>query len=355
MKCFWPCILVSGFCACAAETGDPEVYEWNAMGTVMRLLVRCGETDGAGLRMRDAAVAAVESVEAETSVFRASSVAARVSAAAGTGEWIETGRWFDAALALSLEVAEKTGGAFNPLVAPLMQARGFSRSPDGAGSVGARSGEDGLSREKFDTSAIRRKPGACMLANSGMALDFGGVAKGLGADVAAAAIRAVATNDFLIDAGGNLVGKGEWTVGVRDPRTSRNAPPLRVLTLRDGMALASSGNYERFVETGDGAKIGHIFDPRTGKSPDGGVLQTTVLAPSAALADVWSTALFVLGPGDGSLAIAREPDKSALWVIEGADGAISLRASGAAAIRENRDLPAEDRAEVSPLLQSLRK
>jgi thiamine biosynthesis lipoprotein len=296
---------------------EATAFEWNAMGTRVRLQVRGEDAEAAGEAMRDAARAALEAVEAETSAFRADSAVARVSAAAGKGEWIATGEAFDAALDLALEVAAASGGAFNPLVAPLMEANGFSRRPEGATTVPVPEGF-------LDVAKIDRRPGACRLAAAGMALDLGGVAKGLGADRAAAAAGEVAGNDFLLDVGGNLVGRGTWTVGVRDPRGGTDAPPMRAFVLSDGMAVATSGNYERRAVRPDGTTVGHLVDPRTGRPAEGLVLQATAIAPSAAEADAWSTALFVLGPDEGRAVLASRGGPAALWVLEAESDEIRL-------------------------------
>ncbi|MBR6023305.1 MAG: FAD:protein FMN transferase [Kiritimatiellae bacterium] len=307
-------------CAAVAGGGEPVAFEWNAMGTRVRLLVRGEDAEEAGGAMRDAARTALEAVEAETSAFRADSAVARVSAAAGNDEWIETGAAFDEALGLALDVAEASGGAFNPLVATLMEANGFARRPEGTPS-----GE--VFRESFlDTAKIERRPGACRLAEAGMGLDLGGVAKGVGADWATAAAGKAAGNDFLLDVGGTLVGRGGWTVGVRDPRGGADAPPLKVFTLADGMAVATSGNYERQAGRGDGTRVGHLFDPRTGLPAAGGVLQATAIAPTAAEADAWSTALFVLGPEAGRAALEGRGKPVVLWVVE--SGAEEIRMVG---------------------------
>ena len=307
-------------CASIAVGGEPAVFEWHAMGTQVRLTVRGDDAATAGEAMRDAARAALETVEAETSAFRADSSVARVSAAAGNGEWIATGESFDAALDLALDVAAASGGAFNPLVAPLMEANGFARRPSGRAAGAMTAPQSTL----LNLAKIERDPGACRLAVAGMALDLGGVAKGLGADRAAAAAGAVAENEFLLDVGGNLVGRGEWTVGIRDPRGQAEAPPLRVFTLTDGMSVATSGNYERRALRPDGTSVGHLFDPRTGCPAEGGVLQATAIAPTAAEADAWSTALFVLGADEGRAVLSSRNSPAALWVLESASNGVRL-------------------------------
>lgn len=309
-------------CASIAVGGEPAVFEWHAMGTRVRLSVRGEDAAMAGEAMRDAARAALEAVEADTSAFRPDSSVARVSAAAGNGEWIAVGEAFEAALDLALDVAVASGGAFNPLVAPLMEANGFSRRPPGTAATA--DAPPTPSTTLLDLAKIERRPGTCRLAAAGMALDLGGVAKGLGADRAATAAGRAAENDFLLDIGGNLVGRGGWTVGIRNPRGPVEAPPLRVFTLTDGMAVATSGNYERRAARPDGTSVGHLFDPRSGHPAEDGVLQATAIAPTAAGADAWSTALFILGPEEGSAALSSRESPAALWVLEAASNSVRL-------------------------------
>lgn len=298
-------LLLLSVAAVPTATGtEPERFEWTAMGTRMRILVRGCDAE-AGRAAFVAAKAAVEAVEAETSAFRPTSCVSRLAAAAGSGEWTAVGPEFEAALDVALEVWTRSGGAFNPLVAPVMAVNGFPRGAAAPSSAA----------ELLDVSAISRRPGECRLERPGMALDLGGVAKGLGADRAAAAAGAATDCDFLIDAGGNLIGRGSWSVGVRDPRAAADAPPLRTFVLPDGAAVSTSGNYERFTSHPNGAKTGHLFDPRTGQPADGGALQATAIAPTAAEADAWSTALFILGPEAGRATLGPGNPVAALWVL----------------------------------------
>lgn len=301
-------------CPSIAGGGEPAVFEWSAMGTQVRLTVRGDDAATAGEAMYDAARTALEAVEADTSAFRPDSSVARVSSSAGNGEWIATGEPFDAALNLALDIAAASGGAFNPLVAPFMEANGFVRRPPGTSAMA--DAPPTLPSTLLDPAKIDRRPEACRLAATGMALDLGGVAKGLGADRAATAAGVAASNDFLLDVGGNLIGRGKWTVGIREPRGPPDAPPLHVFTLSDGMAVATSGNYERRAVRPDGTSVGHLFDPRTGHPAEGTVLQATAIAPTAAEADAWSTALFVLGPDKGRAVLSPLPYPAALWVLE---------------------------------------
>ena len=88
--------------------------------------------------------------------------------------------------------------------------------------------------------------------------------------------------------------------------------------LTNGEAVATSGNYERFVER-DGVRYSHILDGRTGE-PVTGIAGVTVIAPSATLADGLSTTMFVLGPEEGMRFLGQwHPDIAALWIPDTPD------------------------------------
>ena len=91
--------------------------------------------------------------------------------------------------------------------------------------------------------------------------------------------------------GADADGRAGWRVGIRHPlRPTRR---VATVTLVD-RALGTSGSGTQFY-VDRGRRLGHILDPRTG-IPAEGVLSATVIAPRAAEADAFSTALFVLGP-----------------------------------------------------------
>ncbi|MDX8402494.1 MAG: FAD:protein FMN transferase [Mariprofundaceae bacterium] len=129
------------------------------------------------------------------------------------------------------------------------------------------------------------------------ALDFGAIAKGYAVDRGLDALEAAGIHQGIINAGGDIgiLGKHRdrpWRIGVRDPR--RPGGVLAALDLTGRMAVVTSGDYERFY-LHDGIRYHHILDPVSGM-PARRSRSSTVVAPDAAAADGWSTALFVLGP-----------------------------------------------------------
>ncbi len=155
----------------------------------------------------------------------------------------------------------------------------------------------------------------------GTRLNFGGMAKGRAVSLLLAAIREAGFADALVNAGGDLQvagkrGERAWRIGIRDPRAPGQQRAIAAVSLQDGEALFSSGDYERYF-IHDGQRYHHLLDPHTGQ-PARRAISATVLHTDAALADAAATALFVAGPEDAA-AVARSLgiDK---WMVIGPDG-----------------------------------
>ncbi len=139
--------------------------------------------------------------------------------------------------------------------------------------------------------------------NPAVALDFGGYLKGVALDRAAVLLKARGIRNALINIGGNVLAlgsKGEipWRVGIRHPRIEQaSAGVLATLELRDGEAIGTSGDYQRYFELA-GRRYSHLIDPRSGE-PAQGTQSLTVLIPPAddagARSDVLTKPLFIAG------------------------------------------------------------
>ena len=136
--------------------------------------------------------------------------------------------------------------------------------------------------------------------NRNVALDFGGYLKGVALDRAAAILRAQGINNALINIGGNIMALGskegkKWRVGIQHPRQSG---PMATVSLNDGEAIGTSGDYQRFFEV-DGKRYAHLLDPGTGYPADH-TQAVTVLIPTGpragTLSDATSKPVFIAGP-----------------------------------------------------------
>ena len=136
--------------------------------------------------------------------------------------------------------------------------------------------------------------------NRAVALDFGGYLKGVALDHAAAILRAQGIHNALINIGGNIIALGSkggqaWRVGIQHPR---NTGPIASLELRDGEAIGTSGDYQRYFELG-GKRYCHLIDPRTAM-PAQDTQSVTILIPSSQQqagmhSDAGSKPLFIAG------------------------------------------------------------
>lgn len=144
--------------------------------------------------------------------------------------------------------------------------------------------------------------------NPAVQLDLGGFAKGYALDRAAEQLRRRGVKNALVNVGGNILalgshGRRPWRVGIQHPRKPE---PLATLELRDGEAIGTSGDYQRYFIL-DGKRYCHIIDPRAGRPVEGVQAVTVVAAPgpgAGALSDAGSKPPFVAGPGGWRAAAA---------------------------------------------------
>jgi thiamine biosynthesis lipoprotein len=205
-------------------------------------------------------------------------------------------------LTVAREISERSGGAFDVTWAVLRQAWGsFDASDIDPNSKPFRAKVERL-REKVGWEKLELDPvaGTARLAERGMQLGLGSIAKGFAIDEAGAVLVRRGFSNFVIDGGGDVLvhgrrGSRDWTVGLRHPRGTPDET-FAIVPARD-RAVATTGDYERFLVVG-GVRYAHIIDPHTG-FPATACVSVTVIHPSAMVADALSTAAFVLGPAAG--------------------------------------------------------
>lgn len=200
-------------------------------------------------------------------------------------------------LSLALEWNNKTHGAFDVTIAPVVAAWGFG----GADEHRIPSQEE-LNKllTLVNSDALALEGTTAVLKQAGMEIDLGGIAKGYAAAQADQILRDYGVKSALLDLGHNITVIGSkpdgnaWRIAVQDPANSDSI--IGVLSLQDSSAV-TSGGYQRYFEE-NGQAYHHIIDPRTGRPADSGIVSVTVVCPDPSLADILSTAIFVLGVED---------------------------------------------------------
>jgi thiamine biosynthesis lipoprotein len=213
-------------------------------------------------------------------------------------------------------VAEASEGAFDPTILPLTELWSF----DSGGRL-PEAGRIEEARRRVDYRRLVIKADGRVSLPEGFGLDLGGIAKGAVIDLLADHLSSLGYEDFLIDAGGDILvsglkqGRTPWRIAIRHPRDSQAMLGVLELGQKGGrVAVVTSGDYERFFEK-DGVRYHHILDPRTGY-PARKLASVTVMAPACGLADALATAAFVLGPEKGLKLLEEFPGVEGLLVAE---------------------------------------
>jgi thiamine biosynthesis lipoprotein len=213
-------------------------------------------------------------------------------------------------------IAVLSDGAFDPTILALADLWAF----DTGGNLPADEQID-RARRRVDFSKVVIEKDGTVRVPEGFGLDLGGIAKGAVVDLISDYLYERGFEDFLIDAGGDILvsgvkqGETQWRIAVRHPRETQAVLGVISLGEQDSrIAVVTSGDYERFFES-EGKRYHHILDPRSGY-PAGQLASVTVIAPSGTLADALSTATFVLGPEQGLEFLEDFPDAEGLLIAE---------------------------------------
>ena len=254
---------------------------------------------------------------------------------ADAGTWCDVPDGFYTVLAFALELAQHTDGAYDPTIGRLVDLWGFGPCPMQLPGV-PKDAElapaltaSGWHRVVLCHARRRaRQPG-------GLHLDLSSVAKGYAVDRVTACLDDFGVASALVEIGGELKGRGvkpdgtPWWVAIEAPpgASDDGGGPATTIIALHGLAVATSGDYRRFVEI-DGRRFGHTVDPRSGRPVTNALASVTVLHPSCMQADALSTLLTVLGPEAG-MAYAERHDVAALFILREARGGFSERLSPA--------------------------
>ena len=207
------------------------------------------------------------------------------------------------------DACELTGGKVNIAMGSVLRLWHEARQANALPNTAAL--EEAALHTDFSCIEIDEAASTVYISDPASSLDVGAIAKGWATQQVAQA----APTGMLISVGGNVCATGPredsgtpWSIGIQDP----DAPEqyLQRLRITQG-AVVTSGDYQRFF-TVDGKNYHHIIDPDT-RMPSEFWRSVTVICDDSGLADVLSTALFLLPLEDG-MALAAQCDAQALWL-----------------------------------------
>jgi len=248
---------------------------FRAMGTDVELLLDAEPGERAE-RALDRAEAEFERLEQVMSRFREDSELSRLNR---DGRLAEASPDLVRVVELAVEAREATGGRFDPTVHDAVVAAGYDRTFDDVAAGSA----DGPGGAHAHCGGAVRVAGPTIELERGFRLDLGGIGKGYAAD-RVAELLAVA-GPCLVNAGGDLaVRGGSWPVGITDELT---------VELTWGGVATSGRDRRRWLRHGE--EQHHLIDPATGRPAVGAPIRVTVVAGSAAAAEVAAKTAFLGG------------------------------------------------------------
>ncbi len=197
-----------------------------------------------------------------------------------------------------IDVFEKTNGAFDMTVSPLVNAWGFGfKKKDSITSALIENllQNVGMGMVKLNGDFLSKEKPTIML-------DASAIAKGFGVDVVANYLASQGIKNYMVEIGGEIRAGGvsnkdiPWRVGIDKPideKAALNRELQDILSLTN-VGLATSGNYRNFYIK-DGKKYAHTINPVSGYPIQHSLLSASIIAPDCMTADAYATACMVMG------------------------------------------------------------
>ncbi len=198
------------------------------------------------------------------------------------------------------EIYQKTDGAFDPTVMPLVNYWGFGYTPKKPVTEVDEAKVKELMNSVGFEKIVAPKFGVYAKLNEGTQLDFSAIAKGYGVDVIADFLDGKSIESYMVEIGGEVRTKGKnphgewWLMGINTPSEDASTRDLQAKVQLQNKALATSGNYRNFHEV-NGKKYAHTINPKTGFPEANTLLSASIFANDCMTADAYATACMVMG------------------------------------------------------------
>jgi len=255
----------------------------------------------------DTAVTEIRRIEKLLTTFSDDSQTSRINQNAGIAPVAVDREVFDL-IERSIAISKITKGAFDITYGSIDKSLwNFDK-----GMTSLPTKEEALKRVhliNYNNIILDKANATVFLKEKGMRLGFGGIGKGYAAEMAKALLVKEGVKSGIINASGDLTAWGlqangkPWRIGISNPDR-----PQDIFSYLDisGKAVATSGNYEKYVMIG-GKKYSHTIDPKTGL-PISGIKSVTVISGNAEFADAMATPIAVMGINAGLYLIDQIPD-----------------------------------------------
>ncbi len=219
----------------------------------------------------------------------------------------------------SKTIHKLTNGVFDPTIGVLVNAWDF-------GPEGEIKDLDSLKikslMESVDLNKVTRFDDRLTKENQNTFLDFNAIAKGYAVDVVSEFLENKNINNYLVEIGGEIRGKGisidkqsPWRIGVENPNFDGTQSILKAINLQDE-SMATSGTYRKYKVDAEGKRYAHIIDPKTGYPSKTNLLSISVIAKDCMTADAYATAFKAMGIEKVKLFLKDHSELKAFLIFE---------------------------------------
>ncbi|MBZ4192057.1 FAD:protein FMN transferase [Niabella beijingensis] len=262
----------------------------------------------------DAAIGEIRRIEQLLTTFSEDSETNRVNANAGV-QPVQVSRETFGLIERSLRISAITDGAFDITYGSVDKRlwnfdRNMTSLPD------AETAKEMVRLINYRNVLLDGNECTVFLKEVGMRIGFGGIGKGYAAEMAKRLLLQQGVANGVVNASGDICTWGNqadgkpWTIGIADP--DHAGRPFSYLNISN-MAIATSGNYEKYVIIGD-KKYSHTINPKTGL-PVTGIKSVTIICPNAEIADAMATPVTIMGVRAG-LDMVNQIDNLACIIID---------------------------------------
>lgn len=307
------------------DTGSkaqPTVLEGKTMGTFWRVsVVDINPQQAQNLQQK--IQTQLDADDHLMSTWKDDSALMRFNHSTSTAPWPVSAAMADI-VTTALRVGEKTEGAMDITVGPLVNLWGFGPDKQPVKTPGQAQIDAAKARTGLAHLTVINRAGEQFLQKDlpDLFVDLSTVGEGYAADHLARLMEQEGIARYLVSVGGALASRGmnvqgqPWRVAIQKPTDRENAAQAMVDI--NGHGISTSGSYRNYYEL-DGKRISHIIDPRSGRPIQHALVSVTVIAPTALEADAWDTGLMVLGTEQAKEVVTRE-GLAVFMIIKDGDG-----------------------------------
>jgi len=298
------------------------VFDGATMGTTYQIKLVVGyfkSTSG----LKDNIENRLQAINQSMSTYLPDSEISRFNAIQDTWEKLAVSDDFLQVILAARDIYEKTGGAWDGTIKPLVNLWGFGNTrqkhqvPDEAE---IKKQMRWIGFEHIDISS----EGYLQKKKSRVTLDLASIAKGYAVDQVSRLLQTSGIESFLVEIGGEVFAEGyrkdgkPWRVGINYPSITAGATDVYQVVPLHNRAMATSGDYRNYFEA-DGKRFSHIIDPRTGYPVKNGVVSVSIVAENCMFADGLATAIVVMGLEHGMALINSLRDVEGFIIVRNTD------------------------------------